>query len=159
MIGETLVRKITMKIANSIGRISLKSIAPWVRAAALAAMTLASTAHGQALDAADVQQRGADAEIIIRFATQILYLRHNPREEGRSVRIYLRIVGVGLQDADLTPDSRRLGALEPAPGATIRFPEPDGALSISFDQATRFSVRPGSDGRSISILIPAKPGG
>jgi hypothetical protein len=115
-----------------------------------------ASAHGQALDAVEVQPRGANAEITIRFASQILYLRHNPLEEGRSVRIYLRLVG--LQEGDLAPDAKRVAAMGPAPAATIRFPEPDGALSVAFDQSTRFSVRPGSDGRSIGILIPAKPG-
>ena len=148
---------VAMGASTPMGRISFKAVTWLVRAAVVVGATLAS-AHGQALDAVDVQQRGANAEIIVRFATQILYLRHNPLEEGRSVRIYLRLVGIGLQESDLTPDSRRLAALGPAPAATIRFPEPDGAMSISFDQSTHFSVRPGSDGRSIVVLIPAKPG-
>jgi hypothetical protein len=154
------VRKITMKTTISIGNKSLGGAAQFVRAAvALTALALASAAQGQALDAAEVQLRGADTEINIRFATQILYLRHNPREEGRSVRIYLRLVGIGLQESDLTPDSRRLPPLGPAPAATVSFPEPDGSLSVTFDQSIRFSVSPGTDGRSISILIPARPGG
>ena len=149
---------IAMNATSAIGRISLKAAAWLVQAVALAPLFLAS-AQGQALDSVDVQQRDTGAEIIIRFATQILYLRHNPLAEGRSVRIYLRLVGIGLQEGDLAPDSRRLAASGPAPAATIRFPEPDGSASVSFEQATRFSVRPGADGRSISILIPANPGG
>jgi len=151
----------TMKSKNRIGTSTLGGIARFLSAAMLSTLLslLATAAHGQALDGVDVQQRGADTEITIRFATQVLYLRHNPFEAGQSVRIYLRVVGIGLQDSDMTPDSRRLGAFGSAPAATIRFPEPDGALSISFDQATRFGVRPSPDGRSISILIPAKSGG
>jgi hypothetical protein len=151
----------TMKSTNRIGTSSIGRIARFFRVAILSIpiSLLASVADGQALDGVDVQQRGADTEISIRFATQVLYLRHNPLETGQSVRIYLRVVGIGLQDSDMTPDSRRLGAFGSAPAATIRFPEPDGALSISFDQATRFGVRPSPDGRSISILIPAKSGG
>jgi hypothetical protein len=60
---------------------------------------------------------------------------------------------------DLTPYTSRLRALGPAPGASISFPEPDGSVSVSFDEATRFSVRPNADGRSISVLIAGKPGG
>jgi hypothetical protein len=149
-----------MKTTIRIGNMSLGWMAQFVRAAlALATLAFASAAQGQALDVAEVQLRGADTEITIRFATQILYLRHNPREEGRSVRIYLRLVGIGLQESDLTPDSRRLPPLGSAPAATVSFPEPDGALSVTFDQSTRFSVSPGTDGRSISIVIPARPGG
>jgi hypothetical protein len=155
------VRKITMKNTNSIGKKSLIAIARRMKSFVLAMLTfmVAPAAYAQVLDAVDVQQRGADAEIVIRFANPVLYLRHNPLEEGRSVRVYLKLVGVGMQDGDLAPDSRRLPATGSAPAATIMFPESDGALSVSFDRSTRFSVRPGADGRSISILIPSKAGG
>ena len=154
------MRKITMKNTNSIGKKSLKAIVQFVRAVTLAsvALLLAPVAYGQALDAVDVQPRGSDAEITIRFATPVLYMNHNPREEGRSVRIYLKLVGPGLQDGDLAPDNRRVPAIGSAPAVTVMFPESDGSLSVSFDRSTRYSVRPGQDGRSISILIPAKPG-
>jgi hypothetical protein len=150
-----------MKNTNSIGKKSLNAMAQFVRTVALAAaaLILAPAAYGQALDAVDVQQRGADAEITVRFATAILYMNHNPREEGQSVRVYLKLVGVGLQDGDLAPDSRRVPAIGSAPAVTVMFPESDGSLSVSFDRSMRYSVRPGQDGKSISILIPAKPGG
>ena len=150
-----------MKNAISIGNKSLIAIARRMKSFVLAGLTLlvAPAAYAQALDAVDVQQRGADAEIVIRFVNPVLYLRHNPLEEGRSVRVYLKLVGVGMQDGDLAPDSRRLPATGSTPAANIMFPESDGALSVSFDRSTRFSVRPGADGRSISILIPSRPGG
>lgn len=150
-----------MRSTNSIAsmaRKSLGTLAPLARAALMTTLALASTAHGQALDAVDVQARGADTEITLRFTTPILYLRHNPLEQGRSVRIYLRYAGIGPQDSDLMPQTRRLAAYGPAPAASIRFPETDGALSITFDQSTRFSVRPRADGRSIIVVIPAGPG-
>jgi len=129
-----------------------------LRAAVLTATTLA-TAHGQALDAVDVKQHETDVEIVLRFSTQIQYVRHIPLEQGRSLRIYLRLVGVGLKSDDLAPSTLRTPPHGPAPAAVIRFPEQDDAVSITFDQSTRFSVRPGADGRSISVLIPAKPDG
>lgn len=153
---------ITKKSMNQSGRkslkTSLKAIALLFRAAVLTAMTLAS-AHGQALDAVEVKQREADVEIVLRFSTQIQYVRHNPLEQGRSLRIYVRVVGVGLRPGDIAPSTQRIPPHGPAPAAVIRFPEQDGAASITFEQSTRFSVRPGPDGRSISILIPAKPDG
>jgi len=157
--------KITMKRAGKVVNSSLSAthgfLTGFGRAGLLAGLLwmMPATTFAQAMDAIDVQQRGPDAEILIRFATQVLYMRHNPPGEGQSLRIYLRLVGPGLQEGDLIPESRRSYPVAPAPGATIRFPESDGSLSVSFDQATRFSVRPGPDGRSISIVIPAKPGG
>ncbi|MCJ7838601.1 MAG: hypothetical protein MUP61_05230 [Burkholderiales bacterium] len=124
---------------------------------AIAILVSASAAHGQALDTAEIQKRGADAEITIRFVTQILYLRHCPPEEGRSVRIYLRLTGGRAGEIERLPGARILPALGPAPASNIRFPESDGSLSVAFDKSTRYSVRPGDDGRSITILIPAKP--
>ncbi|MBE0626127.1 MAG: hypothetical protein IH606_15075 [Burkholderiales bacterium] len=124
---------------------------------ALAILLSASAAHGQALDTAEIQKRGADAEITIRFVTQLLYLRHCPPEEGSSVRIYLRLTGGRTGELEQLPGTRILPALGPAPAANIRFPESDNSLSVTFDKSTRYSVRPGADGRSIVLLIPAKP--
>jgi hypothetical protein len=118
----------------------------------------ASAVYGQGLDTAEIQRRGADAEITVRFVTQLLYLRHCPPEEGLSVRIYLRFTGIRAGEIERLPGTRILPALGPAPASTIRFPESDGSLSVVFDKSTRYSVRPGDDGRSITILIPAKPG-
>jgi len=101
--------------------------------------------------------RGADAEITIRFASQLLYLRHFPPEQGQSLRIYLRLTGSPAGGIEQLPGTRVLPARGPAPAASIRFPESDNSLSVTFDKATRYTVRPGDDGRSISILIPAKP--
>jgi hypothetical protein len=136
-------------------------MAQFLRSAVLAtvALLLVPAAQAQALDAVEVQQLGADAEIIVRFATSILYMNHNPQEEGKSVRVYLKLVGVGMQESDLAPDTRRVPAAGSAPAATVMFPEPDGSLSIGFDRTTRFKVSPGSDGRSIRILVPARTGG
>lgn len=154
---------ITIITMGQPGRKSLKTslleAMTWLlRAAVLTAMTVTS-AHGQALDAVDVKQREADVEIVLRFSTQIQYVRHNPLEQGRSLSIYVRLVGVGLKPGDLAPSTQRIPPHGPAPSAVIRFPEPDGSVSIAFDQFTHFSVRPGSDGRSIRILIPAKADG
>lgn len=150
---------ITMKSIMGAGKMSHMVARRFICIALFGAAMAAPVAHAQALDSVDVQARGDDAEIVMRFAAPILYLRHNPLKEGRSLRVYFRFVGVGAQEVDLTPYASRLRAFGPAPGARVSFPEPDGSVSVTFDEATRFSVRPNADGRSISVLIAGKPGG
>ena len=150
---------ITMKTIIRLGKKSRLVMRRLICTALFGAALISPVAQGQALDSVDVQARGDDAEIVMRFATSILYLRHNPQKEGRALRIYFRFVGVGVQEIDLTPYTRRLRAFGPAPGVSISFPEPDGSVSVTFDESAHFSVRPNADGRSISVLIAGKPGG
>jgi hypothetical protein len=125
---------------------------------ALLLLIAAGLARGQVLDSVEVQRRGDKAEISIRFAAQVQYLRHVPLDSGSLLRIYLRLVGPGIQESDVTPESRRFPRNGLVPQFTVRFPEPDGALLITFDQPVQFVVRPGADGRSITITVPVIPG-
>ena len=126
---------------------------------AVCALLAAGPAPGQALDSVDVQRRANEVEITVRFATQVQYLRHAPPDFGKSLRIYLRLSGFGIQESDIRPETKRPPKTEGVPQFTVSYPELDGAMLIAFDQPIRFTVRPGSDGRSISILVPVLPGG
>jgi hypothetical protein len=110
--------------------------------------------YSQAIDTVDVQRRSdSEAEIIIRFATRVQYLRHAPQGTGSSVRIYVMLTGGGLQPGDLIPQTKRLPKQDSLPQTTISFPELDNSLLVSFEQPVRFSVSPGPDGRSIYLLV------
>lgn len=121
---------------------------------------LPSTSHAQLIDTVDVQRRSAnEAEVIIRFAAQVQYLRHAPRDAGRSVHIYIALTGAGVQPGDLVPQTLRLPKQDFMPQIAVSFPEPGNSVLVSFDQNVRFSVNPGSDGRSIRLLVNTGSGG
>lgn len=113
-----------------------------------------SPAHGQALDSVEVISRNNTTEIIVHFALRLQYLRHAPVDYGKSVRIYLQVVGIGLQPEDLMPATKILQKTDRSPRMTITFPEIDNSLLVNFDEPVRYAIRPGPDGRSILILLP-----
>ena len=122
-------------------------------------MLCAKPSYGQAIDSVDVERIGNEAEITIRFITQIQYLRHAPTDSGKSLRIYLRLTGPGIQESDLiVPGTTRLPKTAYLAQFSVTFPESDRALLIAFDQSTRYIVRPKPDGRSIGIRVPVLPG-
>jgi hypothetical protein len=129
----------------------------WVICIVLAT-TYAGAAAAQAVDSVDVERIGNQAEISIRFITQIQYLRHTPPDSGRSLRVYVRLTGPGVETSDLAPETTRLPKVAYLPQFSVAFPESDGSMLIIFDQPTTFSVRPKPDGRSISVLVPVLPG-
>jgi hypothetical protein len=118
----------------------------------------ANTAFAQAIDSVDVARSGNEAEITVRFVTQIQYLRHAPPDSGRSLRVYVRITGPGIQPADLMPETTRLPKVEYLPQFSVTYPESDGAMLITFDRPVSFLVRPAPDGRSVSVKVPVLPG-
>jgi hypothetical protein len=124
---------------------------------ALAAIAGAGAAHAQLIDSVDVQRRGNEAAITIRFTTQVQYLRHAPLDFGAALRIYTQLTRPAVQENDLGQESQRLPETDLVPRFTLTYPEADGALSIAFDRPTRFTARGGDDGRSIVLLLPVLP--
>jgi len=128
----------------------------------LAFCTLVATglAHGQALDSVEIVTRDDQTELIVHFLPRVQYLRHAPVDYGKSVRVYLQFVGPGVEARDyFVPVTKHLAKTEHSPHVTISYPEPDKSLLIIFDAPARYIVRPGKDGRSISILLIAAPKG
>ncbi|MEQ1774883.1 MAG: hypothetical protein ABL891_13980 [Burkholderiales bacterium] len=113
----------------------------------------------QVIDSIDAQKRGSsEAEVVIRFAMQVQYLRHAPRDVGSSVRIYVQLTGSALQPSDLIPQTMRLPKKDFLPQTSVSFPESGNSVLVNFDQMVRFSVSPGPDGRSIHLLVSAISG-
>jgi hypothetical protein len=127
---------------------------------AACALFAASVAHAQLLDGVDIHPKGNDAEIVVHFATPVQYVRHAPLAAGKTLRVYLQLTGgAGIQPGDLLPATLRPPKNDWVPKFTVTFPESGNALTIEFDRHTRFSVQPGADGRSISVLVPSSSSG
>ncbi len=115
----------------------------------------AGLAHGQALDSVDVERHGNATEINIRFMTYIQYLRHTPVDFGSTLRVYIQFTGGGVQQDDLIPQTKQFRRTGDVPEITVRFPDSDSSLQITFDQPMKFTVRPSPDGRGITVTLPA----
>lgn len=113
----------------------------------------AESARGDLIEGIDVERRGNDALISIRFTVPIQYSTHAPEDFGSSLRIYPGLTG-GAQSE--TRGMLRLPETDMVPRFTVTYPEPDNALLIQFDRPTRFEVHPNT--QSITVRVPVLPG-
>ena len=75
------------------------------------------------------------------------------------MRVHLQLTGgADNQPGDLLPATMRPPQNDLAPKFTATSSELRNALTIELDQQNRFSVHPGADGRSTSILVPSSLG-
>lgn len=112
-------------------------------------------ADAELIDRVEVRRAGQEAEIVIRFSTQVQYQRHAPLSKGRLLQLFLAQPGTVATVLSPVPES----LTQSAPGLlapfTLNYPDLNGALSIRFDQVTTWRVRAGTDQHSVSIFVPA----
>jgi hypothetical protein len=112
------------------------------------------SAYAHVIERIEITPAGEEAEIQIIFDTRIQYLREASPGNGE-VHIYFNLLepdpsaNSPVSEALVSPPS------DIAPPFTVSYPELDSALDIKFVQQVEYRVRPGKDGRSISIYIPA----
>lgn len=116
-----------------------------------------STARAQIFDRIDVDTREDEAEFVIRFVPKILYLRHVPLNEGREVRVFLRLNETGLNESDLMQEALQAKGNDRVPDVRALFPELVNGMLVTFSRRTSFAVKPGADNRSIVITVPLPP--
>lgn len=151
-----------MKTIRPVGNSSLaqhtRARRGFFRAAFLVSTLLvgARVARAQLLDSLDVQEgEGPISQILIRFTVAVQYLRHTPPRFGNALRIFLQVIGPGVQPGDLMPSTLQYRGSDRVPRFTVSYPETDNALVVSFAREVRFSVGPGPDNRSIVIAVSA----
>ena len=121
--------------------------------AMLLVLCIPMSAMAHIIERIDMQRAGDETEIIIRFDTQVQYLRHSPLSEGSKLNIYFNVTGIdpdpsGNIEETMIPKGELLS------GATFRYPEPDSSMLVEFPASTTFRVRQGNDARSISVFVP-----
>ncbi|MBI3481040.1 MAG: hypothetical protein HY016_11910 [Nitrosomonadales bacterium] len=123
-------------------------------ALALGALLFAvKPAHAEIIDRIQINQVGDEAEIQIRFVSRIQFLRQVALKNG-DVRIYFNLLEIDPTDTRLIFQKRNSPPSNIVPSFTVAYPELDSSLSISFGKVVDYRVRPGNDGRSISVFTP-----
>ena len=115
--------------------------------------TTIESAYAEVIDRIQINQRGSQAEIKIRFVNRIQYLRQVMLKNG-DVRIYFNLLEVDATDKRELRQKRDSPPSKIAPPFSITYPEIDSSLTISFGERVEYQVRPGDDGRSISFFTP-----
>jgi hypothetical protein len=117
-----------------------------------------TSAWAQVLERIEVNRVGKDAEITIRFSTQIQYLRHAPPIQGRLLRVFLRLVNPPAPEQDLMQETLSSPKTDLVPPFSVMFPELVNGMLISFAKPTTWEVRAGPDNRSIVVIVPVEAG-
>ncbi len=121
-----------------------------------AALILPGTsAWAQIMDSIEINRVGSDAEITIHFSERVQYLRHGPLKPGKLLRVFIRSE---TPDSELMQQTLKSPQTDLVPRFTVTFPELSNGMAVAFAQETSWEVRPGIDGRSIIIKVPALPG-
>ena len=116
-----------------------------------------SVANAQIIDRVDVTPGENEAEIVVQFSQKILYLRHTPLHDGKNLRIFIRLIDTNLLESDLMQETVRAPKTDRVPNVTVLYPELINGMLVTFSKTTKYSVRPGTDGRSIIITVPLLP--
>lgn len=118
---------------------------------------MCSVASADVIDRIDVNAGETEANIIIKFSQKILYLRHIPVSEGKDLRVFIRLIDSTVHESDLMQESAVSPKTDRVPNVTVLYPELVNGMLLSFSVATKYTVRPGSDGRSMIVTVPLLP--
>ncbi|MDE2441241.1 MAG: hypothetical protein KGP14_09470 [Betaproteobacteria bacterium] len=121
-------------------------------------LLLAKGAVANVIEAIDITQVDDNAQIVIRFGSEIQYLRHGPEHEAKFLRVFFRVVKPGFQESDVMQETLRSPPSDLVPRFKLSYPELINGLLISFDKPVRYTLTPGGDARSIVITIPLPEG-
>lgn len=112
------------------------------------------TAQAHVIDRIDVNHVGDEAEIHIQFDVRIQYLREASLKNGE-IHVFMQLLEADPDGTSLLPEAKDSPPTDITPHFSVAYPGLDSSLTIKFDKEVSYRVRPGSDGRSISIFTPA----
>jgi hypothetical protein len=118
----------------------------------------ATQAHAQWLEPIEVIRGQDTADIVIHFAEKILYQSHAPLNEGKLLRIAFRPMDGQAGAREFIEETIRAPKVDRVPRVTVVYAHLEDAIVVTFPETTRYSVRPGADGRSLVITVPLLPG-
>jgi hypothetical protein len=125
--------------------------------ALVATLLFATNAFANVVDAIEIARLADQAQITIRFTTEIQYLRHGPEDEGKFLRVFFRVTNPGFVENEVMQETLRSPKSDLIPRFTVAYPEVVNGMLITFAKTTQYAVRPGSDNRSILIFVPLPP--
>ena len=111
------------------------------------------TAQAHVIDRIELNRAGDEVEIQVIFDVRVQYLREASLNNGE-VHIFITLLEADPDRTSLIPEAMDSPPTDIAPHFTVAYPGLDTSLTIKFDKAVIYRVRPGADGRSISIYTP-----
>lgn len=111
-------------------------------------------AFAAVIDTIEIARVGDQAEITVRFTTEIQYTRHTPGDQGKFLRIFFRVTKPGFSESEVMQEVRRSPKNDLILPFTVAYPELVNGMLITFAKTTQYIVRAGEDNRSVVIMVP-----
>lgn len=135
--------------------------------AGLAALALPATAGTRLMDDIELDGQNGSVRVKVSFTVPLNYLRHFPTDKGEILNVFLQPVSVaGLRETlghPATDEIRRSPRSALLPCFTVTYVQPRDVqrdpvqLVFQFDRPVSYRLEPGTDGRSLVLVVPAQP--
>ncbi|MBS1143452.1 MAG: bamD [Proteobacteria bacterium] len=120
----------------------------------LLGLGLLGGASANVIQGIDISRVDDNAQIVIRFETEIQYLRHAPEREAKDLRVFFKVTQPGFSEGALMQEVLRSPASDLVPRFKVIYPELVNGMLIAFEKSIRFTLKAGGDAQSIVLLIP-----
>ena len=127
----------------------------------LTGILLAGVSRAQLVDDIEVRSDQGVAEIRLRFAVPVRYIKHFPTDNGQIIKLFLQVLSLdGIEEIE-PREYKHIRVTAPVPAFSVTYStvrtchsvRDPLCLDIQFNKAVRFDVRPGEDGRSIVLHV------
>lgn len=126
------------------------------------AVGMPTPGHAQILEDIDTRSEQGVTEFRLQFSVPIQYLRHFPEDRGELIKLYLQSTGLeGEEPVRIAEFKRSPKSASAAPPFKVLYTTVRDCfatsnpicLDIQFNHPVHFRIRPGSDGRSIVLVV------
>ena len=134
----------------------------WIGFLLALAAGMPTLGQAQILEDIDTRSEQGVTEFRLQFSVPVQYLRHFPEDRGELIKLYLQSAGLEGEDpvriAEFKRSPKSASAAPPFKVlyTTVRdcFATSNPiCLDIQFNHPVHFRIRPGSDGRSILLIV------
>ncbi len=118
-------------------------------------LTYAAISKAEYLSQIELIQSESSNDFVIHFDKNLLFEKNTPLNEGKVLFIRLRFMDTRplAEQRAFIEETLRVKRSDALPGVSVSYANNDNQLVVTFTQSTKYSVRPGDDGRSIIISL------
>ena len=112
-------------------------------------------AQAEYLSRIEVVHDSDKTDIVIHFDKNVLFERFFPQNKAKILFLKLRLIDTQPINEEKTfvEETLRLKPTNDFPGVSVSYANNNNQLLVTFPQVTKYSVRPGEDGRSVVITL------
>jgi len=130
---------------------------PGIRPLIILSILLMYSAFAKAeyLSHIEVVHDDGSTNIVIHFDKNVLFERHFPQKEAKVLFLRLRLLDQHPtnEEKSFVEETLRLKRIDGIPGVSVTYANNNNQVVVTFSRPTKYTVRPGDDGRSMVISL------